>query len=251
MITCARAGSTSTALAVLIRIEQSAKQEFRDFGLGISRKAEVRPSNCSLSLEASCELISDPPKPQTELMANKVKPATRKPRRREYWQNGSPQDSFLTSSNLQVAAAVAVVSFAPSTHPISRSRPLSPPSTAHRPRTRPMVPALHRAPSAHPISRSRPLSPPSTAHRPRTRYRAPARCPRPSPRTVRASDIALPPLRCTRYRAPAPCPRPPLRTVRAPDIALWPLVPVTSRSRPLSPPSTAHRPRTRYRAPAP
>ena len=123
-----------------------------------------------------------------------------------------------------------------------------------------LVHALHRAPSAHPISRSRPLSPPSTAHRPRTRYRAPAPCPRPPPRTVRAPDIALPPL----VHA---CPRPPPRTVRAPDIALPPLVhalhrppPRTVRapsahpiwrSRPLSPPSTAHRPRTRYRAPAP
>ena len=33
---------------------------------------------------------------------NKVKPGTRKPRRREYWQNGSPQDSFLTSSNQHI-----------------------------------------------------------------------------------------------------------------------------------------------------
>ena len=149
-----------------------------------------------------------------------------------------------------------------SAQPISRSRPLSPPSTAHRPRTRyragpprtvrtpdialpplvpalhdgapdialpPLVPALHRAPSAHPISRSRPLSPPSTAHRPRTRYRAPAPCPRPPPRTVRAPDIALPPLVPALHRAPSAHP--------------------ISRSRPLSPPSTAHRPRTRYAHP--
>ena len=110
----------------------------------------------------------------------------------------------------------------------------------------------------------------------RTRYRAPAPCPRPPPRTVRAPDIALPPLVSalhrapsahrisrhrprTRYRAPAPCmspppstvhrpraryraaapcPHPPPRTVRAPDIALSRLVPaVAAHPKTRSPPS--------------
>ena len=135
-----------------------------------------------------------------------------------------PPPRTVRAPDIALPPLVPALHRAPSAHPISRSRPLSPPSTAHRappPRTvlPPLVHALHRAPSAHPISRSRPLSPPSTVHLPRTRYRAPAPCPRPPPRTVRAPDIVLPSLVHALHRAPsvhpisraAPCPRPPPR----------------------------------------